>query len=337
MSKGVHDRWLTLKVCHQFYRLGLSQTEIAEKLGVNRFQVARMLRTALEDGYVVVKILEPEHWHVDLEQTLEERYGLKAAIVIDNDDLDDEEAKRRVGDAAGRYLLEILKDGDVLGVSLGSTIQALVDQLPDRIHRNIEVVQLIGGSPHVQSQVSPAFLTTQLADRFRARSHLLYAPAIVEGNDLRESLLADSSIRATYAKYRELDIAVLGIGALAQGATSRLLYGGIIDEALQAQLLEQGAIGDILSYVYRTDGSLVTTDLDAHAVAIPLKDLLQVPCRIGIAAGLAKVQAIEGALRGGFINVLVTDSKVAQVLCSHDHSGAFPHLTGNQQTERSPS
>ena len=337
MSKKVHDRWLMLKVCHQFYRLGLSQTEIADKLGLNRFQVARTLRTALEDGYVVVKILEPDHWHIDLEQALEERYGLKAAIVIDNDDLDDDEVKRRVGDAAGRYLLEILKDGDVLGVSLGSTIQALVDQLPDRIHRYIEVVQLIGGSPHVQSQVSPAFLTTQLADHFRARSHLLYAPAIVGGNDLRESLLADSSIQATYAKYRELDMAVLGIGALAQGATSRLLYGSIIDEALLTKLLEQDAVGDVLSYVYRADGSLVTTDLDNRVVAIPLKDLLQVPCRIGVVAGLAKVQAIEGALRGGFINVLVTDSMVAQALCTRDHAGTFPHLTGNQQAEKVPS
>src|SRR5262249_16871321 len=66
--------------CHRFYRLGLSQTEIAEKLGVSCFQVARMLRTALEDGYVVVKILEPERWHSDLEQAIEECYGLKTVI-----------------------------------------------------------------------------------------------------------------------------------------------------------------------------------------------------------------------------------------------------------------
>jgi DNA-binding transcriptional regulator LsrR (DeoR family) len=322
MSTGVYDRRLILKVCHQFYRLGLSQTEIAEKLGVSRFQVARMLRTALEDGYVVVKILEPERWHSELEQAIEERYGLKTAIVVDNDNLDDDEVKRRVGDAAGRYLLDVLNDGDALGVSLGSTIEAMVDQLPDRIHRHIEVVQLIGGSSHIQSQFSPAFLTTQLADLFRAPSHLLYAPAVVGGNGLRESLLADSSIKATYAMYRELNVAVLGIGALAQGATSRLLYGGIIDETLLRSLLEQGAVGDVLSHIYRADGSLVATALDDCVVAIPLQDLLRVPCRIGVAAGLAKVQAIEGALRGGFINVLVTDSKVARSLCEDQHSGS---------------
>jgi DNA-binding transcriptional regulator LsrR (DeoR family) len=334
MSTSIYDRRLILKVCHQFYRLGLSQTEIAEKLGVSRFQVARMLRTALEDGYVVVKILEPERWHADLEQAIEERYGLKTAIVVDNDNLDDDEVKRRIGDAAGRYLLETLSDGDTLGVSLGSTIQTLVDQLPDRIHKRVEVVQLIGGSPHIRSQDSPAFLTTQLADLFRARSHLLYAPAVVGGISLRDSLLADSSIKATYAMYHELNVAVLGIGALAQGTTSRLLYGGIIDETLLRTLLEQGAVGDVLSYIYRVDGSLVATALDDCVVAIPLQDLLRVPCRIGVAAGMAKVQAIEGALRGGFINVLVTDSMVAKALCNSSSTGSFAPSNDQHMEER---
>jgi DNA-binding transcriptional regulator LsrR (DeoR family) len=142
---------------------------------------------------------------------------------------------------------------------------------------------------------------------------------VVEGNGLRESLLEDSSIKATYAMYRELNAAVLGIGALAQDKTSRLLYGCIIDEILLHSLLEQGAVGDVLSYIYRADASLVTTALDDCVVAIPLEDLLRVPCRIGVAAGLAKVQAIEGALCGGYINVLVTDSVVAKALCK-DHS-----------------
>ncbi len=315
MSGGTNDRRLILKVCHQFYRLGFSQTEIAERLGLSRFQVARMLKTAIDDGYVVVKILEPEHWHTELEQILEERYGLKTALVVDNDNLEDVEIKRRVADAAGRYLLEVLNDGDVLGVSLGSTVQALVDQLPDRIRKRVEVVQLIGGSPHVKSYLSPEVLTTQLAERFRSRSYLLYAPAVVGGNGLRESLLADSNIKATYAMYRALNVAVLGIGALAQGTTSRLLYGGIIDESLLHKLLEQGAVGDVLSSVYRADGSLVTTALDDCVVAIPLADLQHVHCRIGVAAGITKVHAIDGALRGGFINVLVTDSSVANALC----------------------
>src|SRR5919198_3184894 len=131
------DQRLLLKVCHQFYRRGLSHTEIASKLRISRFQVARLLRTALEDGYVTVKILEPDSLYPDLEHELEERYALRAALVVDDDHLDEDELKLRVADAAGRYLVDVLEDGDVLGVSLGSTIQALVEQLPHRIRKRV--------------------------------------------------------------------------------------------------------------------------------------------------------------------------------------------------------
>ena len=69
MSASDHDRRLILKVSQLFYRAGLSQTEIAGRLRLSRFQVARLLRAALEDGYVTVKILEPERWHSGLERS----------------------------------------------------------------------------------------------------------------------------------------------------------------------------------------------------------------------------------------------------------------------------
>ncbi len=56
---------LMLKVCYQAYRRHLSHKEIAANLGISRFQVARLLRAALDAGYVSVNILEPERWHSD--------------------------------------------------------------------------------------------------------------------------------------------------------------------------------------------------------------------------------------------------------------------------------
>jgi DNA-binding transcriptional regulator LsrR (DeoR family) len=300
-----------LKACDQFYRRGLTHTAIAANLGVSRFQVARLLRTAVEDGYVTVKILEPQSWHPELERELEERYELRAALVVDNDGLDDEEARLRVADAAGRYLVEILDDGDVLGVSLGSTVQALVDQLPGRIKRRVEVVQLVGGSVDARSEVSSAVLSTQLADRFQSRPHLLHAPAVVSGKEVRRLLLADRNIQATFEMFRRVTVSVLGIGSLAVGPTSRLLYGGIIDARLHRRLLARGAVGDVLSHVFNIDGVVLESGLEDRLIAMPLEDHLRVPLRIGVAAGEAKAGAIEGALRGGLVNVIVLDSGAA--------------------------
>lgn len=295
-----------LKACDQFYRRGLTHTEIAANLGVTRFTVARMLRAAIEDGFVVVKILEPESWHHELEREIEERYGLRAALIVDNDQLDEEEAKLRVADAAGRYLLETIADRDVLGVSLGTTTQALVDQLPSRVRSQVEVVQLIGGDSTI--------LSMQLADRSRTRPHLLHAPAVVSGKKIRELLLAEESIRSTFEMFRKVSIAVVGIGSLTAKRTSRLLYGGIIDARLRQGLLAQGAVGDVLSYVFDQDGKVVKSGLEDRLIVIPLEEYRRIPLRIGVAAGKAKAAAIAAALKGGFVNVIVLDSVAAEAI-----------------------
>jgi len=316
MSAPGHDRRLVLKVSQLFYRDGLSQTEIADRLRLSRFQVARLLRVALEDGYVTVKILEPERWHSGLERQLEQRFGLRAAIVVDAEESGDGETRLRAADAAGRYLEDVLADGDVLGISLGRTIQAVVDQLPDHVDKRVEVVQLIGGSSRVATELNSMILTADLARRFRSAPHLLFAPAAVAAGSVRRALLEDSEIKETFSLFGQLTIALLGIGSLAQGESSRLLYGGLIDDASRTGLLAQGAVGDVLSYVYDAGGAILNNAAGDRMIAISPEQLLAVPHRIGVATGKVKATAITGALAGGLVNVLVTDSQAAGVICS---------------------
>jgi DNA-binding transcriptional regulator LsrR (DeoR family) len=316
MSASGHDRRLVLKASQLFYRDGLSHTEIADRLRLSRFQVARLLRVALEDGYVTVKILEPERWHSGLERQLEHRFGLRAAIVVDGEDTSDAETRLRAADAAGRYLDDVLADGDVLGISLGRTVQAAVDQLPDHIDKRVEVVQLIGGSSRVATELNSMILTADLARRFRCAPHLLFAPAAVAAGSVRRALLEDSEIKETFSLFGHLTIALLGIGSLAQGETSRLLYGGLIDDASRTGLLAQGAVGDVLSYVYDQGGVILNNAAGDRMIAISPEQLLAVPHRIAVATGKVKATAIAGALAGGLVNVLVTDSQAAGAICS---------------------
>lgn len=320
MSVLSYDRHLMLKASYLFYRAGLSQTDIADKLRVSRFQVARMLRAALDTGYVTVKILEPDRWHAELEQRLESRYGLKAAVVVDAEDISDGEAKLRAADMAGRYLTDVLVDGDTLGISLGSTVQHVVGQLPDRIDKRVEVVQLIGGSQGVASEVSSAILAADLARRFGSAPHLLFAPMTVRASSVREALLEDPEIKETFSQFSRLTMVLLGIGSLAHGETSRLLYGGLIDAASRKELVARGAVGDVLAYVYDSAGTILNDTAEDRMVAVSPQQLLKVPHRIGVATGKAKAGAIAGALTGGLVNVLITDSEAASALCGDERS-----------------
>jgi DNA-binding transcriptional regulator LsrR (DeoR family) len=313
----MESRRLVLKACQWSFREGLSNTEIAARLGMSRFQVARLIRRGLDEGYVVIKVLEPDRWHADLERELEQSFGVQMAIVVDDDGSADE-VRRRVSDAAGRLLVDTVTKDMTIGISLGRAMQLMVEQLPDRIRGEVSVVQLIGGTPGLDSRHEASMLTAQLAARFDTRPALLYAPAVVSGSDVRTSLLNDSSIRATFDQFARLDIAFLGIGALGDANNSRLIYGGLLEEAHADVLRREGAVGDVLSYVFDARGRFVSSGLEDRVLAISLDDLLRVPRRIGVASGAGKVQAVAGALRGGLVNVLVTDSGVATSLCESE-------------------
>ena len=315
MSAG-DPRRLILRVCQMFYRDDLSNMEIGKRLGLSRFQVARLLKRGRDEGYVVIKILEPTGWHSDLERELEERYALDMAVVVDHDGNSVAEIRRRVADAAGRLLVDIASDDMCLGISLGQTMQDLVEQLPHRIPRTTTVVQLIGSTPRGDSRNEAPVLAADLAARFGTRPFLIYAPALVGGADVRGSLLGDASIHATFERFRDLDVAFVGIGSITEPDTSRLVYGGALEGDDVERLRERGAVGDVLAYLFDTEGNVVESGLEDRILAIGLDDLRRIPRRIGVAAGIEKAAAIAGALRGGFVNTLVTDSTVAQRLCS---------------------
>jgi DNA-binding transcriptional regulator LsrR (DeoR family) len=73
-------------------------------------------------------------------------------------------------------------------------------------------------------------------------------------------------------------------------------------------------VGDVLLRVYDQNGRPVITPLDNRVISMTLQQLQQVERAIGIAGGRRKYEAIRGALRGKWINVLITDRTTAERL-----------------------
>ncbi|HQA60954.1 MAG TPA: sugar-binding transcriptional regulator, partial [Tepidanaerobacteraceae bacterium] len=65
------DELLMSKVCKMFYYQQLSKVEIAEKLRISRFKVARLLKKAQEVGIVKIQIVNPRSDMFPLEERLE--------------------------------------------------------------------------------------------------------------------------------------------------------------------------------------------------------------------------------------------------------------------------
>lgn len=313
-----HDGQVRLmtKIARMYHERGARQSEIAAALSISQAKVSRLLKRAEATGIVRTIVTVAPGVYTELEERLEERYGLTEVVVVDVDpDADETERLASIGSGAAAYLEATLSGGDRIGVSSWSqTILAMVDRLRPFTSRGAtEVVQLLGGVGAPEAQSHSNRLLGELARMLGAEPVYVPAPGIVAGPAIRDSLLADAAMQQVQTHWNELTMAVMGIGSI---EPSRVLAnsGNAFTEEERQPLLEAGAVGDICHRIFRADGTLVRGEIDDRIIAIPVDGLLRIPRRVGIAGGPHKLDAIRGALAGRWVTTLITDLRTAEAL-----------------------
>jgi DNA-binding transcriptional regulator LsrR (DeoR family) len=305
---------LMTKIAHLYHEQGLRQSEIAGSLHISQAKVSRLLKRAGEVGIVRTVVVVSQGVHTDLEQALEERYGLLEAVIADVDG-DEAAILAGLGSAGAGYLEATLSGGERIGVSSWSqTLLSVVDRLrPLRTSGADQVVQLGGGLGVAAAQAQANRLLSELAGLIGAAPTFVPAPGLVGDATVRESLLADQAMQSVAAEWQHLTMALVGIGSL---QPSELLQasGNAIAPADEATLLRQGAVGDVGNRYFDLTGHLVHSDLDARVVGIGPTTFRAIPRRVGLAGGARKHVAIRAAIAGGWVNVLVTDLATARAL-----------------------
>ncbi|TET49804.1 MAG: hypothetical protein E3J58_04415, partial [Actinomycetota bacterium] len=223
-----YDTKLMVKVASLYYKEDLKQESIARRLKISKYQVNRILKKALNSGMVQINIIDPAKNISDLEEKLEKKFNLKRVVVVENFGLSDTELKSKIGQAAARYLLDIIKESDIIGVSWGTTINEVINYLPTKINRKVEVVQITGGSHELSIDLNCHDITRRFASKFGVNPHLLYAPAIVDSKKMHDMLLKETSLKRTFEYFSKLSIAMVGIGAMYPRVISTLVKTGHI-------------------------------------------------------------------------------------------------------------
>lgn len=300
----------TVLAARRYYLDGASKSEIASELGVSRFKVARMLDKALRDGIVRIEIDPLPELDLDLGDALARRHGIRGAVVVRSGVGPDELRLAQLGRAAAAVLGDVLEASDVVGISWGRTLHALVGQLP-RLPA-CTVVQLVGSVPTLQLEVNSIELVRRIAERATGPVFPLHVPLIVGSAEMADALTSDSMAAATLDQFDSLTRAVVGIGAWTPGAsTIRAALSGADARTVDAA----GGIADIASIVLDADGAQVrAAGLPERCIAIREDQLRRVPDVIAVAGGADKAPAIRAALRSGLIHRLVTDEEAARLL-----------------------
>jgi deoxyribonucleoside regulator len=307
-----------LRAARLYYEDGLTQRQVADELAVSRPQVSRLLARAREEGIVCINIVDPFATCEKIEGRLVEVFGLDQAVITSGEGLSGETLRRHIGLAAAEYLRNLVVDKLRVGIGWGRTLHAVVEALDAKRRVSIQVFPLIGGI----GQVSPSFqvndLTRRTAEAFGGNWQPLYAPAFVTDPQARDVLLRHPDVSKVVRSWDYLDVAVVGIGHFVHHSST--FVAGFLDEHLFQTLAERGAMGDLCGRFFDAQGKQCL--VEPGVIGISLEQLRALDRVIGIAGGEEKVLAVLGALRGGYLNTLITDTVTAQAVLERYEAGA---------------
>jgi len=317
---------LLARIASLYYEEGLNQASIANQTGYSRSMVSRLLAEAHAQRVVEVRVHHPLERDLDLEAELQQRLNLKAVRILKRGQLNHAQMLRRLGALAAPLVETMLHDHLTLGVSWGTGLSELASALRPRSRTNIHVVQLIG---LIGASDSPEIDNPELAQRFAralgGRYLILPAPLVVESVSTREALLNDYRVQRVLAHVRQMELALLGIGAV-EAQYSTLVRAGCITPAQAEELAQAGAVGDVSAIYYDVAGRIVDSPLTRRVISVGAEALAAVPNKLGIAGGQAKPLPILGAVRAGLVNILVTDDVAA--------SGVLRELDAEPELEK---
>lgn len=307
------DIRLLTKTATLYYKGKLSQVEIAQRLGLSRQTVGRLLQRASDLSIVRIEIQSPLSYASELELQLEEAFGLPEVVVVSSPLDTDEAIKVAIGTAAAEFIQRRVKDGDILGIVSGSTTlyQCAIRLRPTHF-RDLTVVSLTGSAPRSPSPPNAETIVHSIGKALEAKIVSLPAPAFVDRADIKESLLSDSNIAAVLELGYHANIALLGVGAISEEFSP--YKHGYVDYDLLQVIKHEGGVGEICGHAYNINGELCSPEISQRTVAIELESLRSKELSVAVTGGLRKLDAIWGGLQGKYFNVLITDEDTARAL-----------------------
>jgi DNA-binding transcriptional regulator LsrR (DeoR family) len=319
MATSGEQHRLLYRIAQAYYVDGLTQKQIANRFGLSRPKVSRLLQRGRDNGIINITLLPPPNGMASLEHKLERRFGLQEAVVVPvSDATHHPTVVKELGPAAAECLIRSISGDEVIATAWGTSILAMANALPYKSWPGVTVVQGLGGLGPADTVEHSAELTQHLARKLGAKLRLMPAPGIVASREMAEALKSDAQISAALRLAAEAEIAIVGLGVPIPDSIV-LRTATIITPADLERLQELGAVGDIALRYMDKDGNPLGLEVDERIIGLTIEEIRKIPRVIGIAGGEAKYEMIRAALRGRILDVLVTDLSTAEKLLANEN------------------
>ena len=298
-----YESALMARAAWYYYYCDMTQQDIAEKLGMTRLKVIKLLDKARASGMIQFKIRSVDERRMELEQALMEKYNLQDCFLVPAPQ-DEADVNENVAQAASMYIGGRVSDDTFINIGYGDTTGRVLNHLAQNTDFHLSFISLTGGVGY--------YLPSVDALGSQHKLYLIPTPLIASTKEIAEAITSEKSVNDVQQLIPLSKISVVGIGALDPAAT--IVQSGALSQSDQLFLEQSGAIGDILSHFFDRDGQLIETELESRTISTPLSTLAGLDNVIGVAAGKQKVDAIHAALLGNYLNVLISDEDTAEAL-----------------------
>ena len=309
--KSGNENWvLMMSAAKQYYQLGLPQDVIAKRLYISKSTVSRLIKKAVEMGYIEFRINDFGETDEALEDEFFQTFGIKCVILptyVDSNMV-------RLNDVcafAAKEIFSHVEDNEIIGVPWGKTIEYLAANLNEPLEReNVKICMINGfvnGSIHSMKAIH---IIEKLSKMLNATGYVLPCPLLVESPEIKNILLEDFNVKQVYELLNEAQTIVFSVGPFDMQNTYLIDLGSDVVDHLRSF---NGA-GNLAGRTYDINGSEFHTQLYDRLMSIPIKELGKKKKRICIAVGEYKAKAILGLLRGHIINLLYTATETAKAV-----------------------
>ena len=300
------------KLAHMYYCQEMTQLEIAGKTYMSRSQVSKLLKEAKATGVVQIIIRHNQSRCIYLEQALKKKLGLKEALVYECSNEYDEEVRNIIGHYAGTYIQEKIHDNMSIGITRGTIIASMVENIAAMETQNVTIVQLLGTEMKDALDGSGQDLIFKMAGRLNAGSVFLNAPLYVKNDQAYDSLLRDPLIRRQMKMAEHVDLIITGIKSLHLGSTSHV-WAGYVDDKTIGELVEKGAVGHIFGRAFDQNGNLIDHHLNRNIIAVPMETVKRSNVVL-LVYGKDRARAAVGAIKGGYVKTVITGDRCAKAM-----------------------
>jgi DNA-binding transcriptional regulator LsrR (DeoR family) len=303
-----------MRIAWMYYVEGLTQSEIADRLGIGRVTVVRNINEALRQREVKIWIDGNVAECLELEKKLRDRFNLLEAIVVP-EPADPRHITKSIGMAAGMFISDNLTPGAIVGVGWGTTLHEALQTLTARDVDDLKVISLLGGILQAK-RYNPAEVAWQFARSVGAECYMLAAPALVDSPATREALIERCGLKDVFRQAEKMDLAVISVGMSSPSSTTFQVKFFTDEDRLSLE--RAGSVGDALFNFFGRDGKLIDHPINNRVISVPIDIIRRVGRRAIVSGGAAKVDAILGAIKLIGANVLITNEVTAQDLLNRN-------------------